>query len=88
MGLLLVWSPSHQQQAMYVHCPGFLWRPQTDHLKVPVWSATVFGVAAAFAGEVVKKVTDPFLKEDKLDVFAIHAGGGALGMFLTALFAE
>jgi Amt family ammonium transporter len=36
----------------------------------------------------MKKLCKPFMVEDKLQIFAVHTGGGGLGMFLTACFAR
>ncbi|KAK3393869.1 ammonium transporter AmtB-like domain-containing protein [Podospora didyma] len=55
---------------------------------VPIWSAAIFGIVGALAVNFLKKETELFLRHDPLQVFAVHAGGGAVGMILTALFAD
>ncbi|KAK3366748.1 ammonium transporter AmtB-like domain-containing protein [Lasiosphaeria ovina] len=55
---------------------------------VPVWSAPVFGFVAALAVNLLKKETELFLRHDPLQIFAVHSGGGVVGMILTGIFAE
>ncbi|KAB5518033.1 ammonium transporter AmtB-like domain-containing protein, partial [Coniochaeta sp. 2T2.1] len=55
---------------------------------VPVWSAGVFGVVSAVAVFFFKWFTAKWLYDEPLYVFAIHAGGGMVGMILTGAFAE
>ncbi|EXJ60328.1 hypothetical protein A1O7_04480 [Cladophialophora yegresii CBS 114405] len=56
---------------------------------VPVKYASVFGVVAAVVCKILRIIFSTFLlREDRLFVFAVHAGGGATGMLLTAFFAE
>jgi len=57
--------------------------------KVPVKVASVFGVVAAVVCKCLRLyVRKRVLPYDILDICAVHAGGGFIGMFLTALFAE
>ncbi|KAK3389952.1 ammonium transporter AmtB-like domain-containing protein [Podospora didyma] len=55
---------------------------------VPVWSAVVFGVVGALGVNFLKKETEVFLRHDPLQIFAVHAGGGVIGMVLTGLFVD
>jgi Amt family ammonium transporter len=55
---------------------------------VPVWSSGIFGVVSAIAVFLLKQFTIEMLADEPLYVFAIHAGGGWVGMFLTGVFAE
>jgi len=48
----------------------------------------VFGVVAAFAVFFLKKMTGRLLADKPLYVFAIHTGGGTVGMILTGVFAR
>jgi ammonia channel protein AmtB len=53
-----------------------------------VWSSGIFGVASSIVVFMLKQVTKKLLSDEPLYVFAIHAGGGMVGMFLTGVFAE
>jgi Amt family ammonium transporter len=53
-----------------------------------VWSSGIFGVVAAVAVFLLKQLTKEMLSDEPLYVFAIHAGGGMVGMFLTGVFAS
>ncbi|KAK0612243.1 ammonium transporter AmtB-like domain-containing protein [Immersiella caudata] len=55
---------------------------------VPVWSAPIFGAAAAIFVPIFKKESEALLKHDKLHVFAVHTGAGLVGMCLTGLLAD
>ncbi|KAK3693468.1 ammonium transporter AmtB-like domain-containing protein [Podospora appendiculata] len=55
---------------------------------VPIWTAVIFGVVAAIAVNLLKKETEIFLRNDPLQIFAVHAGGGLVGMILTGIFAD
>jgi len=55
---------------------------------VPVWSSAVFGVLGAFVVTLFKWFTDKLIDDTPLYVFAIHCGGGAIGMILTGAFAR
>jgi len=55
---------------------------------VPVWSAAIFGATSAIFVHLLKKEASIFLKEDPLQVFAVHTGGGIVGMLLTGLLAS
>ncbi|KAK4204547.1 putative ammonium transporter [Triangularia verruculosa] len=55
---------------------------------VPLWSAPVFGVVGALCVNFLKKETEIFLRHDPLQIFAVHAGGGGVGMILTGLFVD
>ncbi|KAK4172327.1 putative ammonium transporter [Triangularia setosa] len=55
---------------------------------VPVWSAPVFGVVGALCVNFMKKEAEIFLRNDPLQIFAVHAGGGVVGMVLTGLFVD
>lgn len=64
-------------------------RTMTDVLQVPVKYAPVFGVVAAVWCKVLRMLFKArFLQADHLSIFAVHAGGGAMGMLLTAFFAR
>jgi Amt family ammonium transporter len=56
--------------------------------QVPVWSAVIFGATSALFVLWLKKEASIFLKEDPLQVFAVHTGGGFIGMLLTGLLAR
>lgn len=56
--------------------------------QVPVWSAVPIGIIAAVFVNILKKEAAVYLKHDKLHVFAVHAGGGCIGMLLTGIFAD
>jgi ammonia channel protein AmtB len=53
-----------------------------------VWSSGIFGVVSAIVVFLLKRLTKGMLADEPLYVFAIHAGGGMVGMFLTGCFAE
>jgi len=55
---------------------------------VPVWSSAIFGVVGAIVISLFKKLTNKFLGDAPLYVFAIHTGGGVVGMILTGAFAR
>ncbi|KAK4183140.1 putative ammonium transporter [Podospora australis] len=55
---------------------------------VPVWSAPIFGVVGSLCVNFLKKEAEIFLQHDPLQIFAVHAGGGVVGMVLTALFVD
>ncbi|OCT52872.1 high-affinity ammonium transporter [Cladophialophora carrionii] len=56
---------------------------------VPVKYASIFGVVGAVVCKILRMIFNTFLlREDRLSVFAVHAGGGATGMLLTAFFAK
>ncbi|KAK0630210.1 ammonium transporter AmtB-like domain-containing protein [Bombardia bombarda] len=55
---------------------------------VPVWSAPIFGIVSAILVNLLKNETRIYLRHDPLQVFAVHAGGGLVGMGLTAFFAD
>ncbi|KAK3329258.1 ammonium transporter AmtB-like domain-containing protein [Apodospora peruviana] len=55
---------------------------------VPVWSAVIFGVVSALFVNFLKGETEIFLRNDPLQVFAVHTGGGFVGMALTGLLAD
>ncbi|EXJ73787.1 uncharacterized protein A1O5_03549 [Cladophialophora psammophila CBS 110553] len=55
---------------------------------VPVKYAPVFGVVGAIICKVLRIIMYNLLPADKLAIFAVHAGGGATGMLLTAFFAK
>ncbi|KAH8699415.1 ammonium transporter AmtB-like domain-containing protein [Phaeosphaeriaceae sp. PMI808] len=56
---------------------------------VPVKVASVFGVVAAIVCKCLRYyVRKRLLPYDVLDICAIHAGGGLIGMLLTAAFAD
>jgi ammonia channel protein AmtB len=55
---------------------------------VPAWSSGIIGVLSVVAVFFLKKFTKEMLTDAPLYVFAIHAGGGWVGMFLTGVFAE
>jgi ammonia channel protein AmtB len=51
--------------------------------------ASVFGVVGAVVCKILRMTFNTYLlREDRLSVFAVHAGGGATGMLLTAFFAK
>ena len=60
----------------------------TDKIQVPIKYAPVFGVVGAVGCKGARMFFEVVLPADKRSIFAIHAGGGALGMLLTAFFAE
>jgi Amt family ammonium transporter len=53
-----------------------------------VWSSAVFGIVSTSVIYFFKRFTARFLYDHPLYVFAIHAGGGFVGMILTGAFAE
>jgi ammonium transporter, Amt family len=53
-----------------------------------VWSAAIFGGVSAIFVMLLKKESSSLLRHDKLQVFAVHAGGGLAGMCLTGVLAE
>ncbi|KIW27842.1 uncharacterized protein PV07_07543 [Cladophialophora immunda] len=55
---------------------------------VPVKYAPIFGVVGAILCSILRKIMYIVLPADKLAIFAVHAGGGATGMLLTAFFAD
>ncbi|KAJ2902705.1 uncharacterized protein MKZ38_000215 [Zalerion maritima] len=55
---------------------------------VPVWSSAVFGIVSTIAVFCLKLASKAVLKDDPLYIFAIHTGGGLVGMFLTGVFAS
>jgi len=55
---------------------------------VPIWSAAVFGIFSVLFVMILKKETSIFLKDDPLQIFAVHAGGGLAGMVMTGIFAK
>ncbi|KIM93349.1 hypothetical protein OIDMADRAFT_61688 [Oidiodendron maius Zn] len=55
---------------------------------VPVWSSGIFGVVSAITVFLLKQLGQEMLADEPLYVFAIHAGGGWVGMFLTGVFAD
>lgn len=55
---------------------------------VPAWSSGIFGVVSAIVVYLLKQFTKEMLADEPLYVFAIHAGGGWVGMFLTGCFAD
>ncbi|KAH7419434.1 ammonium transporter AmtB-like domain-containing protein [Cadophora sp. MPI-SDFR-AT-0126] len=55
---------------------------------VPVWSAAIFGVISSLVVYLLKEEALIFLKRDPLQIFAVHTGGGIVGMCLTGLFAS
>ena len=59
-----------------------------SNLQVPVWSAAIFGVISSLVGYLLKEEALVFLKRDPLQIFAVHTGGGIVGMCLTGLFAR
>jgi len=54
---------------------------------VPAWAAVVFGVVGATACNYATKLKFLIGIDDALDIFAVHAVGGAVGNLLTGLFA-
>ena len=51
--------------------------------------AIVFGVVGAVVCRFLRNVFNTYiLPEDEQSIFAVHAGGGATGMLLTAFFAK
>jgi Amt family ammonium transporter len=60
----------------------------TNLSQVPVWSAAIFGAISAVFVLWLKKETAMFLKEDPLQIFTVHTGGGFIGMLLTGLLAR
>lgn len=63
--------------------------PFADCLQVPVKYAPVFGVVAALVCKILRDwMYNSLLPMDHLAIFAVHAGGGATGMLLTAFFAK
>ena len=56
--------------------------------QVPVWSAAIFGAVSAVFVSLLKRESAVLLRHDKLHVFAVHAGGGLVGMCLTGVLAE
>lgn len=58
-------------------------------IQVPAWSAAVFGLVSALVVLIpLKGLASVFLRNDPLLVFPVHAGGGLVGMALTAFFVE
>jgi len=55
---------------------------------VPAWSSGIIGVLSVVAVFFLKQFTKEMLTDDPLYVFAIHAGGGWVGMLLTGVFAD
>jgi Amt family ammonium transporter len=55
---------------------------------VPVWSSGIFGVVSTVVVFFFKLFTAKWLYDEPLYVFAIHAGGGMVGMILTGAFAD
>ncbi|KAK4209663.1 Rh-like protein/ammonium transporter [Rhypophila decipiens] len=56
---------------------------------VQPWSATVIGLVSAFVVLVpLKMLAAVWLKNDPLQIFAVHTGGGLVGMALTAFFVD
>ncbi|KAM7215154.1 Rh-like protein/ammonium transporter [Rhypophila decipiens] len=56
---------------------------------VSPWSAAAIGPISAFIVLVpLKKLTAVFLRNDPLQIFAVHTGGGLVGMALTAFFVD
>jgi ammonium transporter, Amt family len=53
----------------------------------PLVSAVAFGIVAGFACRLAVVMKSERL-DDTLDIFAVHAVGGFVGNFLTALLAE
>jgi Amt family ammonium transporter len=50
--------------------------------------APVFGVVGAIVCKIFRVIFSFLLPADRLSIFAVHAVGGAIGMLLTAFFAE
>jgi len=48
----------------------------------------VIGAFSSFFVHRLKAESDVFLRNDPLRIFAVHAGGGLVGMFFTGIFAE
>lgn len=49
----------------------------------------MFGVVSAFVVlAILKKLSAVFLRNDPLQIFPVHAGGGLVGMALTAFFVK
>ncbi|KIY03272.1 uncharacterized protein Z520_01739 [Fonsecaea multimorphosa CBS 102226] len=55
---------------------------------VPVKYAPVFGVVGAILCKMLRMLMYYLLPADRRAIFAVHAGGGATGMLLTAFFAN
>ncbi|KAK3366406.1 ammonium transporter AmtB-like domain-containing protein [Podospora didyma] len=55
---------------------------------VPVWSAAIFGVVGAIGVNFLKQEAAFFLRNDPFHIFAMHSGGGVIGMVLTGIFAD
>ncbi|OIW34179.1 Rh-like protein/ammonium transporter [Coniochaeta ligniaria NRRL 30616] len=55
---------------------------------VPVWSSGIFGIVSTIVVFFFKWFTARWLYDEPLYVFAIHAGGGMVGMILTGAFAD
>ncbi|OAL39684.1 hypothetical protein AYO20_01081 [Fonsecaea nubica] len=55
---------------------------------VPVKYAPVFGVVGAIVCKILRMIMYSVLPADKLAIFAVHAGGGIIGMLLTAFFVD
>ncbi|KAM7182687.1 Rh-like protein/ammonium transporter [Rhypophila sp. PSN 637] len=55
---------------------------------VPPWSAVVFGAVSSIVVLILKPLANFFLRNDPLQVFAVHTGGGLVGMALTAFFVD
>jgi len=52
-----------------------------------VWSSAIFGAVGAIVIYFLKMLTQ-YLGDSPLYVFAIHTGGGIVGMILTGAFAR
>ncbi|KIW68882.1 hypothetical protein PV04_04796 [Phialophora macrospora] len=91
VGLLLQWGLSRLDR-MVEFCDGVIAglvaiTPAAGY--VPVKYASVFGVVGAVVCKILRMIFNTYLlREDRLSVFAVHAGGGATGMLLTAFFAN
>ncbi|ETI24842.1 hypothetical protein G647_04212 [Cladophialophora carrionii CBS 160.54] len=91
VGLLLQWGLSRLDR-MAEFCDGVIAglvaiTPAAGY--VPVKYASIFGVVGAVVCKILRMIFNTFLlREDRLSVFAVHAGGGATGMLLTAFFAK
>jgi ammonia channel protein AmtB len=57
-------------------------------VAITPWTAGIFGVVSTIVVFFFKWFTAKWLYDEPLYVFAIHAGGGMVGMILTGAFAE
>jgi len=55
---------------------------------VPVWSSGIIGPVSVIVVFILKMLSEKMLADEPLFIFAVHTGGGMVGMFLTGCFAS